>query len=83
MSERVDYIPQPPDWMADALCTQLGDPDLFFPDKGGSARSAKDACQTCPVINDCLGYALENDEHFGIWGGLSERERRRLRGDAA
>jgi WhiB family redox-sensing transcriptional regulator len=65
-------------WQADALCAQT-DPEAFFPEKGGSTRDAKKVCGSCMVKSECLEYALENDERFGIWGGLSERERRRLR----
>lgn len=65
-------------WQADALCAQT-DPEAFFPEKGGSTRDAKRVCSECPVREACLEYAMENDERFGIWGGLSERERRRLR----
>ena len=65
-------------WQDEALCAQT-DPEAFFPEKGGSTREAKRVCQTCPVRAQCLEYALEHDERFGIWGGLSERERRRLR----
>ena len=65
-------------WQAEALCAQT-DPEAFFPEKGGSTRDAKKVCGSCAVRAQCLGYALENDERFGIWGGLSERERRRLR----
>ena len=55
------------------------DPDLFFPERGASTREAKEVCRGCVVREDCLEYALANGEKFGIWGGLSERERRRLR----
>ncbi|MCT1460002.1 WhiB family transcriptional regulator [Aestuariimicrobium sp. p3-SID1156] len=65
-------------WQEQALCAQT-DPEAFFPEKGGSTREAKRVCETCTVKRECLEYALENDERFGIWGGLSERERRRLR----
>ncbi len=65
-------------WQADALCAQT-DPEAFFPEKGGSTREAKKICEQCDVRAQCLEYALENDERFGIWGGLSERERRKLR----
>lgn len=65
-------------WQADALCAQT-DPEAFFPEKGGSTRDAKKVCGSCPVKQQCLEYALSNDERFGIWGGMSERERRRLR----
>jgi WhiB family redox-sensing transcriptional regulator len=65
-------------WQADALCAQT-DPESFFPEKGGSTRDAKKICTSCEVRGECLEYALANDERFGIWGGLSERERRKLR----
>jgi WhiB family redox-sensing transcriptional regulator len=65
-------------WQEDALCAQT-DPEAFFPEKGGSTRDAKRICAQCTVRAECLEYALRNDERFGIWGGLSERERRRLR----
>ncbi|WP_308493279.1 WhiB family transcriptional regulator [Microbacterium terrisoli] len=65
-------------WQADALCAQT-DPEAFFPEKGGSTRDAKRVCASCPVRDQCLEYALHNDERFGIWGGLSERERRKLK----
>ncbi|ASN51445.1 WhiB family transcriptional regulator [Sinomonas sp. R1AF57] len=65
-------------WQAEALCAQT-DPEAFFPEKGGSTRDAKKVCGSCTVRAQCLEYALANDERFGIWGGLSERERRRLR----
>lgn len=68
-------------WQARALCAQT-DPESFFPEKGGSTREAKRVCTTCEVRNECLEYALQHDERFGIWGGMSERERRRVRRQA-
>lgn len=73
LSEIVDDEP----WMDDALCPQV-DGDLFFPEKGGSTREAKKICGMCPVAAECLDYALAHGERFGIWGGVSERDRRRL-----
>jgi len=77
-----DFDPQLPvtyeKWHEQALCAET-DPEAFFPEKGGSTRDAKKICQGCAVRVDCLEYALANDERFGIWGGLSERERRRLK----
>jgi WhiB family redox-sensing transcriptional regulator len=67
-----------PEWGDFALCAET-DPEAFFPEKGGSTRNAKMVCARCPVRRDCLETALDRDERFGIWGGLSERERRRLR----
>ena len=69
------------DWHERALCAQT-DPEAFFPEKGGSTREAKKICTGCEVRSECLSYALANDERFGIWGGLSERERRRLKRSA-
>lgn len=63
-------------WASEAKCLQA-DPETFFPEKGGSTREAKRICAQCEVRVECLEYALANDERFGIWGGLSERERRR------
>ena len=65
-------------WQSEALCAQT-DPEAFFPEKGGSTRDAKRICSSCYVRGECLEYALNNDERFGIWGGLSERERRKLK----
>ena len=65
-------------WQARANCMGV-DPDLFFPERGASTREAKEVCRGCVAREDCLEYALDNGEKFGIWGGMSERERRRLR----
>ena len=67
-----------PLWKDRALCAET-DPEAFFPEKGGSTREAKRVCTVCEVRAECLEFALSNDERFGIWGGLSERERRRLK----
>jgi len=65
-------------WQEYANCLGV-DPDLFFPERGASTREAKEVCRGCVVRDDCLEYALANSEKFGIWGGMSERERRRIR----
>jgi len=65
-------------WQESALCAQT-DPEVFFPEKGGSTREAKRVCAKCDVRGECLEYAVLHDERFGIWGGMSERDRRRLR----
>lgn len=72
----------PPAWMRHANCVGC-DPDLFFPDRGASTREAKEVCGGCTVRDACLQYSLDNGEKHGIWGGRSERERRRLRRKAA
>jgi WhiB family transcriptional regulator, redox-sensing transcriptional regulator len=71
-------VDNPDQWKLKSACRGV-DPDLFFPDRGGSVREAKEVCRGCPVREECLRYALENGESFGIWGGTSERERRSLR----
>ena len=73
-----DGLPPELAWQERALCAQT-DPEAFFPEKGGSTREAKRVCLTCDVRDECLEYALGHDERFGIWGGLSERERRKLK----
>jgi WhiB family redox-sensing transcriptional regulator len=65
-------------WQDYALCAEV-DPDRWFPEKGGSTREAKQVCRSCEVRRPCLRFALEHDERFGIYGGMSERERRRLK----
>ena len=65
-------------WQRQANCMGV-DPDLFFPERGASTREAKEVCRGCVVRAECLEYALVNSEKFGICGGLSERERRRIR----
>lgn len=72
-----------PAWYADALCAQT-DPEAFYPDKGQPTAPAKRVCAACPVTTECLEHALATNQLFGVWGGMSERERRRLtRGNAA
>ena len=64
-------------WQDQAEC-QYADPESFYPDKGGSSADAKAVCMACSVRVACLEYALARDERFGIWGGLSERQRRNI-----
>ena len=66
------------DWQDKALCAQV-DPELWFPLKGRSNREAKAICMQCPVRAECLQYALDNDISHGIFGGLSDRQRRARR----
>jgi WhiB family transcriptional regulator, redox-sensing transcriptional regulator len=73
-------VPGP--WQDRALCAET-DPAAFFPEKGEPSRPAKRVCMACEVRAECLDYALETDQKFGVWGGLSERERRLLGRQAA
>jgi len=68
----------PPEWMAAGLCAEI-DPDLFYPESGAPNRDAKRICAGCDVRAECLAYALAHRERFGVWGGTTERERRRMR----
>lgn len=61
-----------------ALCAQT-DSDLWFPLKGEYPRVAKALCARCPVQRECLDGALERDEPYGVWGGLTRQERLKLR----
>lgn len=71
-----------PAWYDDALCAQV-DPGAFFPPKGASLRPAKRVCAACPVRDECLAFAMDNNELHGVWGGLSELDRRKMRKAAA
>ena len=78
MQSRPDDEENELSWQRFANCLGV-DPDLFFPERGASTREAKEVCRGCVVRDDCLDYALAHGEKFGIWGGMSERERRRVR----
>ena len=65
-------------WQKEAAC-RGADPNIFFLTKGIPAAAAKAVCATCPVIEPCRDHAVANVEPAGVWGGLTERERRRLR----
>lgn len=60
-------------WMGKAVCASA-DPEEWFPEKGSSSQAAKKICAGCPVVNECLQFALDHNE-YGIWGGTSRRER--------
>lgn len=64
-------------WQDFALCAQT-DPDIFFPEKGGSTTPATTVCSACPVQGQCLEYAISHDIRHGIWGGMSDNDRRRI-----
>jgi WhiB family redox-sensing transcriptional regulator len=81
----VDYLEMlaaailtPEPWVQDALCAQV-DPELWFPERGASNREAKAICEACDVRLQCLEYSIRNKESWGTWGGVGERDRRRLR----
>ena len=64
-------------WMARGLCAQQP-PDTFFPSDGVGVEVARRICADCPVKEPCLEHALRNRIDHGVWGGCSERERRRI-----
>lgn len=74
----INVIAEVPTWYDDALCAQV-DPAIFYPEDGGTTRPAKVVCAACPVLNLCRAYALEQDELWGIWGGLTESDRKKAR----
>lgn len=65
------------EWMARGKCRDM-DPAVFFPSDGVGVQVAQRICAECPVRVPCLEYALVNRIDHGVWGGASERERRRL-----
>jgi WhiB family redox-sensing transcriptional regulator len=68
-----------PDWFDRGACRDYPDPRIWFPERGVDCTSARKICESCKVQPQCLGYALRTKQEFGMWGGLSERQRRRLR----
>ena len=77
-----DHYPTGEEWRESALCRQVS-PELFFPEKGESSQDAKRICGMCAVRQECLDYAMRAGEKFGVFGGVSERGRRKLRRRAA
>lgn len=75
---RIDVSPMP--WADQAACRGVN-PELFFPAQHTPSGEAKAVCATCPVATECLDYALDNREVFGVWGGTSEKQRRLIRRD--
>lgn len=68
----------PADWRLDAACRDL-DTAIFFPDTDDEADLAKAVCASCPVREACLNFALVTRQDDGVWGGLDENERKRVR----
>lgn len=65
-------------WESMALCAEV-DPEIFFPERGASAAPARRICRACEVRPECLDYALEHDEQWGVWAGTTRDERLRLK----
>ena len=68
------------EWQKQAVCASV-EPELFYPapQEHVRRRQAKAVCKSCPVVNECLQWALESGQDHGVWGGLSEDERRTLK----
>ena len=64
-------------WRYRGACRGL-DPEIFYPLSDEEAGPAKDVCATCTVRQQCLEFALANREREGVWGGATEKERRRI-----
>jgi WhiB family transcriptional regulator, redox-sensing transcriptional regulator len=65
------------EWMAQGLCAEKH-PSIFFPSDGVGVEKARKICNECPMPTHCLEYALRNRIDHGVWGGTSERQRRRI-----
>jgi WhiB family redox-sensing transcriptional regulator len=65
-------------WTEDAVCART-DPEAFFPEKGGSNRTGKALCDTCPAKAPCLQWALDHNEQYGIFGGTSREDRQKMK----
>jgi WhiB family redox-sensing transcriptional regulator len=74
----IDRREPDPDWRERGLCREV-DPELWFPQKGGSGNEARKICARCEVRSVCLAWAVESDQQFGIWGGVSERQLKALK----
>ncbi len=75
-------VPMPGRWAQWAAC-KTTDPETFFPGRGEATKPAKDFCARCIVAGACLDYALRHQIKFGVWGGTSPGQRKRIRRSAA
>lgn len=73
-----DFVIDVPQWMSDGACIDH-DPEMFFPEQGGTTRPAKAICDLCPVKAECLDYALRWRIKFGVWGGATTLERSKMK----
>jgi WhiB family redox-sensing transcriptional regulator len=88
LAEAVDFgidtlFDAPADWRSRSLCSELPVDEataMFFPSKGQTTKAAKALCDRCPVRPECLEFALADVDafRFGVWGGTSSRDRRRI-----
>lgn len=74
-----DYL-HIPEWHDRAACRDVTDPEIFFPERGGTKRWAANVCKSCRVSSECLQQALEGDE-WGVWAGTTPKDRQALQKD--
>lgn len=74
------WLVQREDWQQQGACYRTG-ALRFFPPQGGDSRTPKAICRDCPVQFQCLEYAMRTNQRYGVWGGKSEKERRRIRSE--
>lgn len=74
-----DFIVPDSIWKLQGLCTEIGMPDMWYASDRREQREAIAICYKCPVIQKCRDYAFQNDEKLGIWGGMTETERKQMR----
>ena len=75
----VHYVGQEPDWKIEGLCNEVGTELFYPPNDDPDTERAKRICKRCTVIDQCLEYALKNNEPYGVWGGKTPAQRRRMR----
>lgn len=71
-------IAPPEKWVEEAICPQVGDWDLWFPEGGTNPRDARKVCLQCPVRADCLEWAIRTGQPYGVYGGFTDGERKSL-----
>lgn len=74
-----DFIVPNSLWKLEGLCTQIGQPDLWYSSEKREQRQAVEICYKCPVIQKCRDEAFSNNEIYGIWGGMTELQRKEMR----
>jgi WhiB family redox-sensing transcriptional regulator len=74
-----DFVEPNSIWKLSGSCSRTGQPDLWYSTNRQEQRAAQKICYRCPVLSECLIYAFQKDEQFGIWGGMTEQERRNVR----
>ena len=83
LMQHIATLPPPPGpWAREGLCAQV-DPEVWYPERGGHSHDALATCARCPVRAECADHALTVGEEWGIWGGLTIAQRRRLRKEAS